>query len=57
MMEPHKQFVTEKEYKEEVFAMLQACFDAEVALDAVTDRTTATLESGEKFAVTVEQLR
>lgn len=57
MMEPQKQFVTEKEFKEEVFAMLKACFEAEVALDEVAGRMTIAFESGEKFAVTVEQLR
>ena len=45
------------EFKEEVFAMLKACFEAEVALDEATDRMTVTLESGDTFAVTVEKLR
>ena len=57
MMEAQKQFVTEREFKEEVFAMLKACFEAEVALDEATDRMTVTLESGDTFAVTVEKLR
>ena len=57
MMETQKQVVTEKKFKEEVFAMLKACFEAEVALDEATDRMTVTLESGDTFAVTVEKLR
>lgn len=57
MMEPQKQFVTEREFKEEVFAMLKACFEAEVALDEAASRMTVVLESGDKFAVTVEKLR
>lgn len=57
MMEPQKQVVTEKEFKEEVFAMLKACFEAEVALDEATGRMTVALKSGDKFAVTVEKLR
>ena len=57
IMEPQKQFVTEREFKEEVFAMLKACFEAEVALDEATGRMTVALESGDKFAVTVEKLR
>ena len=56
-MEAQKQFVTEKEFKEEVFAMLKACFEADVAFDEATGRMTVTLESGDKFAVTVEKLR
>ena len=57
IMEAQKQFVTEREFKEEVFAMLKACFEAEVALDGATGRMTIVLESGDKFAVTVEKLR
>ena len=57
MMEPQKQVVTEKEFKEEVFAMLKACFEADVAFDEATGRMTVTFESGDKFAVTVEKLR
>ena len=57
MMEPQKQFVTEKEFKEEVFAMLKACFEAEVEFDEATGRMIIVLESGDKFAVTVEKLR
>ena len=57
MMEPQKQFVTEKEFKEEVFAMLKACFEAEVALDEAAGRMTIAFESGDMFAVAVEKLR
>ena len=56
-MEPQKQFVTEREFKEEVFAMLKACFEAEVALDEAAGRMTIALESGDMFAVAVEKLR
>ena len=56
-MEPQKQVDTVKEFKEEVFAMLKACFEAAVALDEAPDRMTVTLESGDTFAVTVEKLR
>ena len=55
-METRKQFVTEMEFDEEVFAMLKVCFEAEVTFDAQTGRTAVVFEDGTRFVIAVEEL-